>query len=350
MIQNSIKFSVCIPSYNRASVLVPLLESILSQNFTDFEIVINEDFSPERQSISEIVNHYVTLYPYKIRYFENEKNLGYDANIRSLIERAKGEYCVFMGNDDLMCPNALQAIFDSISRHPKIGVFLRSFEAFEGAPQNIVQTFKYFDKERFFPAGARTISTFYKRSVVIPGVTFHRGAALKFSTDKFDGSLLYQIFLIANILVEWNGVFSPEIVTWYRNGGTPDFGNSATEKGTFVPETRTPESSVSFMKGMLEIAQYVEKTRDVTIYKNILKDLSNYSYPILFFQADKPLGVFVKYYFSLIKLGFGRQILFHVYFYAILLLGIRRTDRMIEWIKLRLGRTPNIGSVYAGEE
>lgn len=350
MSQKSIRISVCIPAYNRAAVLPELLESVLTQNFVDFEVVINEDGSPERQQIRAVVEHYSILYPNKIQYFENEHNLGYDANLRSLIARSKGEYCLFMGNDDLMCAGALKTISDTISRHPKIGVFLRSFAAFDGSPQNIVQTFKYFDRELFFPAGARTISTFYKRSVVIPGVTLHREAALQFSTDKFDGTLLYQIYLIANILAEWNGVFSPEIVTWYRNGGTPDFGNSSSEKGKFVPQTRTPDSSVSFMRGMLEIARYVEDTRHVDIYRSILKDLSNYSYPILFFQADKPLGTFFKYYLSLIRLGFGRQMLFHVYFFAILLFGTQRMERIIAWIKGRLGHTPNIGSVYTGDD
>ncbi len=347
---STIKISVCIPAYNRANVLPELLDSILLQNFNSFEIVINEDHSPERHLIQEIIEHYSSLYPEQIRYFENEKNLGYDANLRSLIERAKGEYCLFMGNDDLMCPGALSTISDTISRYPKIGVYLRSFEAFDGQPDNIVQTFRYFDKENFFPAGAESISTFYKRSVVIPGVTLHREAALQFATDKFDGALLYQIYLIANILVEWNGVFSPEIVTLYRNGGIPDFGNSASEKGKFVPQTRTTESSVSFMRGMLDIAQHVEVARHVNIYQRILKDLSNYSYPFISVQADKPIGEFFRYYVSLIKLGFGRQLLFHLYFFSIVLLGERRMDCVIAWIKRKFGHTPAIGSIYMGDD
>lgn len=350
MKSNSIRFSVCIPAYNRAHVLSELLESILTQNFSSFEVIINEDFSPERQQISNIVKSYASIYPGKIKYYENENNLGYDANLRSLIERARGEYCVFMGNDDLMSPNALKSISECISRHPNVGVFLRSFEAFDGHPDNVVQTFRYFEKELFFPAGEKTITTFYKRSVVIPGVTFHRESALKFSTDRFDGTLLYQLYIVANILVDKNGVFSPEIVTKYRNGGTPDFGNSESEKGIFVPETRTPESSIQFMQGMLKIAKYVEDKKNVDIYNDILKDLSNYSYPILFFQADKPAKIFFNYYKSLIKLGFGRQVLFHIYFFAILLFGTKFTEWIIAKIKSSLGRTPNIGSVYAGEE
>lgn len=350
MNKNRIKISVCIPAYNRAGVLAELLESVLTQNFSDFEVVINEDGSPERSLIREIVEDYSTLYPNKIRYFENEVNLGYDANLRSLIERATGEYCLFMGNDDLMCPDALKTIVDAILRYPKIGVFLRSFAAFDGSPSNTVQIFRYFEKELFFPAGAGTISTFYKRSVVIPGVTFHRDTAIEYSTDIFDGTLLYQIYIIANILVEWNGVFSPKIVTLYRNGGIPDFGNSASEKGKFSPKTRTTDSSVIFMRGMLEVAKYIETTRQVFIYKNILKDLSNYSYPILSVQADKPVSVFFNYYVSLIKLGFGRQLLFHIYFFSILIIGTKRMEKIISSIKARLGYTPIIGSVYIGDD
>jgi len=348
--QHQLKISVCIPAYNRAAVLPELLESILTQEFDDFEVVINEDGSPERADIAAVVERFSALYPDRIRYFENEQNLGFDGNIRSLIDRSRGEYCLFMGNDDLMCPGALATVAATIDRHPKIGVYLRSFAAFDGTPDNIVQTFRYFDRETFFPAGADSIATFYKRCVVIPGVTLNREAAQQFVTDKFDGTLLYQIYLVANILVEWNGVFSPEIITWYRNGGVPDFGNSPAEKGKFVPQSRTTDSSVNFMQGMLDIARHVEETRHVDIYKNILKDLSNYSYPFLSIQAEKPLGVFFSYYRSLIRLGFGRQPLFHIYFFSILLLGAPRMESIIAWMKQRLGHTPALGSLYAGED
>ena len=85
------------------------------------------------------------------------------------------------------------------------------------------------------------------------------------------------------------------------------------------------------------------------IYDLILKDLSNYAYPILSVQAEKPIGDFFNYYISLIKLGFGRQPLFHAYFFSILLLGTRRMDNIIAWIKSMFGYTPAIGSVYAGD-
>jgi abequosyltransferase len=79
-------FSICIPAYNRAHHLSRLLDSIFAQDFEDFNIVICEDYSGERKAISEIVLRYSQAHPGTIAYYENEKNLGYDGNIRKLVE------------------------------------------------------------------------------------------------------------------------------------------------------------------------------------------------------------------------------------------------------------------------
>lgn len=341
-------FSVCIPAYNRAQLLPALLESILEQDFNDFELVINEDASPQRTDIRIIVEQYSAKYPNRIKYFENEKNLGYDGNLRSLIERSQGEYCLFMGNDDLMCAGALSTVAEAVQRHLNVGVVVRSYASFDGTPDNINQTFRYFQEERFFPPGADTIGTVYRRSVVIPGMVIHRDAAQRFATSEFDGTLLYQIYLVANILVEMNAIFLPQIIVLYRNGGVPDFGNAEVERGKFVPTDRTTASSLQFMRGMLDIAASIEYKRNVPIYRRIVADIANYSYPILSIQASKPLSEFVGYWWSLAKMGFGRHPLFHAYFLAIVVLGVPRVDRLIAVIKHRTGHTPNLGKLFRG--
>ena len=343
-------FSVCIPAYNRAHLLPALLESILDQDFDDFELVINEDASPQRTDIRAVVEQYLAKHPGQITYFENEKNLGYDGNLRSLIERSQGEYCLFMGNDDLMCAGALRTVAEAVKRHPDVGVVVRSYASFDGTPDNINQTFRYFPEERFFPAGSDTISTVYRRSVVIPGMVIHRDAAHWYATAEFDGTLLYQLYLVANILVEMNAVFLPQIIVLYRNGGVPDFGNAEAERGKFVPANRTPASSLQFMQGMLDIARSVELGRGVPVYRRIVSDIANYSYPILAVQASKPLSVFASYWWSLARMGFGRAPLFHLYFISLLLLGAKRSDALIAMIKQRVGHTPNLGALFGGKK
>ena len=342
------KISVCIPAYNRAALLPSLLDSILSQDYADFEVVIAENCSPEREVIRAVASDYAARHPGRLSYHENTANLGYDGNLRRLFELARGEYVLFMGNDDLMCPGALDKVAAAIGRYPDIGVLLRSYAAFDGTPDNVVQTFRYFDRELFFPAGADSIATIFRRSVVIPGMVIHREAALHCASDQFDGTLLYQLYIVAEIVAEKNAVYLPEVTVLYRNGGTPDFGNSAAERGKFEPKLQTPASSLHFVKGMLAIARHVGKARSLPIYSPILRDLANYSYPLLAIQAGQSLPVFMGYGLRLALMGFWRSPLFWSYWLSIQIFGVKRMDGLIKWIKRRLGRTPRIGKIYEG--
>lgn len=346
---NKVKISICIPAYNRANVLSNLLDSIFEQGFNDFEVVICEDNSPERLAIRQVVSGYLVNYSDKLKYFENNVNLGYDANLRKLVASSSGEYCLFMGNDDLLAQNALLNIDTIVTKYTGVGVVLRSYAAFLDSPENIVEQFRYFDKELFFPAGEDTVVTFFRRSVVISGLVIHRLSAEQIATSQFDGTLLYQLYLVGMILFKMNGVFTPEIIALYRNGGIPDFGNSESEQGKFVPKSQTADSSLYFISGMLSITDHLEESHGKQTKKRILKDIANYSYPILAIQYDKPLIQFVKYGFGLARIGFWKHRMFYVYFISLLILGKNNVNKLIAYVKLKLGYTPVIGKVYKGE-
>lgn len=341
--------SVCIPAYNRATVLPALLDSILSQDEGDFEIVIAEDYSPERDAIAAEVKKYQQCFANKIKYFENAETLGYDGNLRCLVESATGEYVLFMGNDDLLAPHALAAVAGAIREYANVGVLLRSYSSFTTDPQQPKQIFRYFDEDRYFPPGPDTIATFFRRCVFISGMVFKRASALACSTKEFDGTLLYQQHLAGHILASESGVYLNQILTYHRLGGVPDFGSSAAEKGIFVPKQQTPDSSIHFMRGMLSIAQKLDNQPGIVVANRILHDIGNYSYPILSIQAGQPLPVFLHYLIQLAKLGFWKVPLFYVYSFALLLLGKTRCDALISWIKKTKGRAPMLGRVYAGE-
>lgn len=337
--------TVCIPAYNRADLLVPLLDSILCQGFKDYEILICEDGSPERLNIAAVVRSYQQAGAVDcIRYEENAENLGYDGNLRRLVERAQGEYCVFMGNDDLLCEDALQVIADTVGRQTDCGVVVRSYASFDQSPQTPKQIFRYYPEKLTVPAGAAAIFTAFRRSVVISGMVIHRDSAHSFSSTSFDGTLLYQLYLVGMVLAKRSVVFVPQIIALRRDGTPPDFGNSASERGKFVPRDQTPDSSVHFMKGMLDIARYVAESSRLPVFFPIRSDIGNYSYPILSIQAKRSFSVFLRYGWQLMELGLWRYPLFHVYFLALLTIGPDRADAAINFVKKRLGHTPRFGS------
>jgi abequosyltransferase len=341
--------SVCIPAYNRASVLPALLDSILNQDFSDFDIVIAEDSSPERTVIAGKVAEYRQRFGEKVNYYENRQTLGYDGNLRRLIELASGEYVLFMGNDDLLAPGALAAVAAAVRERQDVGVVLRSYSSFVTDPAEVVQVFRYFDEDRVFPPGPDTVVTFFRRCVFISGMVIKRSSAAALATTRFDGTLLYQQHLAGHILAKESGVYLNRILSYHRLGGIPDFGASEAEKGLFVPKEQTPASSVHFMRGMLEIAYSLDAKGNSKVGQRILQDICNYSYPILSIQADRQLSTFVSYLWQLMKLGFWRVPLFHVYALGLLVLGRKNCDGLIARIKKSLGRAPILGGVYTGQ-
>lgn len=336
-------FSVCIPAYNRARHLPTLLDSILAQSFDSFEIVICEDQSRERAQIGEIVGTYKSRYPGKISYHENIVNLGYDANIRNLVEKANGEYCFFMGNDDLMCPGAMQHVHDLVKRHPNVGMVLKSYAWFDNKPDAINQEIRYFNEERIFKAGEEAVSICFRRAGVISGYIIRRDPAFAASTSEFDGTLYYQMHLTASVLIEESAVATPMVLVLCRNGEPPEFGSSESEKGKYTPGRYTPTARLNMIGGAISIVKSIADRKKIDVVNVVIKDYANYFYPYIKDQLDLPLTDYLKLYVGFAKMGFWKYPLFHAYFFIGYLLGERRFDNVTRFIRNKLGRSPQFG-------
>lgn len=337
-------FSICIPAYNRARHLPGLLDSVFSQEFADFNVVICEDRSPERAQIAEIVRQYSQAHPGQIFYNENDTNLGYDGNIRQLVEKANGQFCFFMGNDDLMCPGALAAAADVIRRNPDVGLVLKSYAWFDYTPENINQEVRYFKQEQRFEAGRKAITVCYRRSGVISGYIVRRDPAFAAATSKFDGTLYYQMHLTANVLAEAPAVFTPQVLVLCRNGEPPEFGNSSKEKGKYVPGGYTPQARLNMVKGSLSIIKDFKTARGIDVVVDVQRDYADYFYVYIKDQLELPLRKFFSLYWAYGRMGFFRYPMFHLYCLLAYALGERRFDLLTKKIRERLGHSPQFGA------
>ena len=338
-------FSICIPAYNRAHHMARLLDSVLRQDFQDFNIVICEDCSRERETIAEIVSGYSKAHPGVISYYENERNLGYDGNIRNLVEKADGEFCFFMGNDDVMSIGALSTVAEVIRRNPDVGFVLKSYRFSDQSSGHVAQDVRYFNEERRFAKGREAILVCYRRSGVIAGYVIRRDAAQAAATDRYDGTLYYQMHLTAQVLSSWPAVFTPKVLVECGGDEPPDFGNSGTEKGKYKPGSYTPQARLSMVRGSLTIIRELKFQGSDDLADAVQKDYANYFYPLIKDQLDLPLGQFVRLYRAYGKMGFFRYPMFHLYCLLAYCLGERRFDLMTKTIRRRLGRTPQLGGI-----
>ena len=95
--------SVGIPTYRGAAHLAETIESVLAQNFTDFELLIIDDNSPD-----ETDNVVASFNDPRIRYLKNPHNLGPQGNWNRCLEEARGRYFKLLPQDDLIYPDTLQ--------------------------------------------------------------------------------------------------------------------------------------------------------------------------------------------------------------------------------------------------
>ncbi len=345
MTQNPPTFSICIPAYNRARFLLPLLDSIFAQDCRDFNVIICEDGSRERAAIASIARDFSERYPNAVFYYENAHNLGYDANIRNLIDKADGDFCFFMGNDDLLCPGALTTVKSLLNRYHNIGIVLRSYAWFDSEPEHINQEIRYFNEERFFAAGPEAIRTCFRRSGVISGYVVHRKSAAAAATDKFDGCLYYQMHLTANVLAIKNAVFTPELLILCRASEPYEFGNSAAEKGKHTPGEITALTRVTMIAGVLSIVKELRNSTGIDVVDDVTRDYANYFYPYIREQLNLPFNKFMQLYRSLGTMGFSRYPMFHLYCLLGYMLGARNCDYLTKTIRGLLGRSPQFGVI-----
>lgn len=108
-------FSVLIPLYNSEEYIAECLDSVLAQNFDDYEIVVIDDGSTDNSGV--IAEQYQTKYS-QIRVIHKE-NEGVLLTRRRLLKEAKGDYILWVDSDDAVKQNWMLDLSHEIQKnHP----------------------------------------------------------------------------------------------------------------------------------------------------------------------------------------------------------------------------------------
>ena len=111
-------FTVAITTYNRADLLGRAIQSVLAQNFTDYELLIVDDASSDRTE--EVVKEFATQ---NVRYVRLPTNSGIGPTRNEVLQHAHGEYIVFLDDDDRFTPDFLKEVHHSLLHMPAAVVF-----------------------------------------------------------------------------------------------------------------------------------------------------------------------------------------------------------------------------------
>ena len=113
--------SVLMPVYNtEPEYLSQAIESILSQTYSDFELLIYDDASVREDTLGTL-DRYAEKDP-RIRVVHGQKNAGVAAARNTLIAEAKNRLCAFLDSDDIAKPFRLERQVEFFETHPDFGI------------------------------------------------------------------------------------------------------------------------------------------------------------------------------------------------------------------------------------
>ncbi len=113
------KVSVLMPVYNtNEKYLLESIESILSQTYKNFELIILDDNSTDK-NLEKIIKSYQDD---RILYVRNEQNLGISLSRNKLLDLATGEYLAVMDHDDISLKDRFVKQVEFLDSNPNVGV------------------------------------------------------------------------------------------------------------------------------------------------------------------------------------------------------------------------------------
>jgi glycosyltransferase involved in cell wall biosynthesis len=117
-------FSIVIPTYNRADLILDTLNSVFQQTFTNYEVIVVDNCSTD--NTEEILDSYIK--DGTIKFIKHEKNYERARSRNTGMENATGKFVTFLDSDDFMYRNNLADAAEFVANNPDIKCFHNLYE------------------------------------------------------------------------------------------------------------------------------------------------------------------------------------------------------------------------------
>jgi hypothetical protein len=120
------KFSVIIPTFNRATLVLQAVDSVLAQTYGNFELIVVDDGSTDDtvERLRRVVDRRLSVVTISHGGVSAARNAG--------LAVASGALFSFLDSDDLWRPHKLASEVDFLIRHPDVGVVFGDLEKYDG--------------------------------------------------------------------------------------------------------------------------------------------------------------------------------------------------------------------------
>jgi glycosyltransferase involved in cell wall biosynthesis len=123
------KVSVFVLTYNQKLFVQEAIESILTQQYPNLEIVIGDDGSTD--GAQEILLQYQSKHPSLFKLILSQSNEGITANCNKIVKECTGEYIAWLGGDDIWMPGKLMKQVSLMEHNPRASLCVSKVEWFD---------------------------------------------------------------------------------------------------------------------------------------------------------------------------------------------------------------------------
>lgn len=341
MAESKYFLSLCIPSYNRPEGIKRALESVDAEKYAnELQIVVCEDCAPKRLEVRAVVEEFKKSSKYAVKYVENEVNLGHGKNWRHCAHEAEGEYLMYIGDDDMVAPKALDPFMEWLHKHDNLGYICRAYQQLNS--DGSVTPFKYYNKDKFYEPGIDAYIAFFMKSNLMTGYTIKREYTYDFEDPSVDYTLFYQMYLMAEVCLRYPSAYCNIPIGQYVGDGVSYFGTNEVEKNDFKPGVN-PAEDVAKNKLLFDVTELVDKKNGIHSTELLKRDFAKYaSFPTMARCSMISRKELKKCKNELVELGLNKSPYFYVYYYSLLLFGQKFCWRVINIIKLIHGGRPEL--------
>lgn len=289
--------SVIIPAYNTSQYIAEALDSVFAQTFSDFEVIVINDGSPDTEALER------ALLPFrdKIQYLWQE-NSGVAAARNAGIRIARGQYLAMLDSDDIWLPQYLEKQLAAITSSPDIAVSYTNARYFGDSPLSGKDFMSYFPSE-----GEVTFQSMIEEKVHVVGTSMALREAVV-EVGLYDETLAtsedFDLWLrVAH--AGWRIVYTREELFLYRRRG-----------GCLS------EDQIGFWASFLRAMEKIERSMPLTPYqREIVEDrcsfiranLALYTGKQAFFDGDAEKAIELlasaNAYFKSAKLSIALRLL-----------------------------------------
>lgn len=283
---NRVKFSIVIPVYNKEKHIINTIQSVIDQEFVDYEIVIVDDGSTDKS-----ITYLKSLNNCKINIY-HQNNSGVSSARNRGIKQSKGEFILFLDADDIWKNNHIKIINSLIDEFPLNSVFSSGFAIKNNDRVTKIQK-----------VDAGIVDNYFKQAIIAPVVHTSSICIRKNvfnDLDAFNEQITHgeDIELWARLARNYQIVLAKEVSAYYLKG----LDNQATKS-----MSKLEKSIVNYVDFSHIHDSYEKKYFQKIIISRFFSYLKRGYYKnliVIFRKYSNEIGVFSYLRYAFVKLIF----------------------------------------------